>query len=327
LIGCRVRQLGCAAVLVALVAGTAHGSTVDEPRTRTLTYDAEKKTWVEIPPPPPGTSAGDLHAVRVLMNEEHYRKALSALKKWEKTYGESDPDYPEALLVKADVLIRRRDYYKAHKQLQVFLSQFSGMALTDEALRLEVLIADVYLSGIKRKLWGVRWLPSKNLALRILDEISTDHPESSLAELALKTKADYLFNEGDHGLAELEYARLLRDFPQSRYQRYAMLQTAESALAAFRGVEYDDAGLIEAQERFADYLARWPSDQDRERIGLIQDTIRELRAEKELRIGDYYERTDHVSSAAFYYHSVVSNWPDTIAAAQAKDRLQLLGVS
>jgi len=324
--GRAAKRIGPGTVFVALFAAAGPGH-ADPPRTRTLTYDAKQKSWAELPPPPPGTPEGDLHLIRVAINEGRYRSGRSAIKEFVKTYGESDATYPQVLLAQADLLIRDREYDKAHKVLETFLSRFGGMAATEEALRLKFVIADVFLSGVKRKVWGVRWLPSEDLALRILDEISTDYPESPLAELAVKTKADYLFNTGDHGLAELEYARLLKDYAQSRYQRFAMLQTAESALAGFRGIDFDDAGLIEASERYSDYLARWPADADRERIGLIQETIREQRAEKELTIGHYYERTDHLSSAIFYFRSVVENWPDTIAATKARDRLELLGAT
>jgi len=51
-----------------------------------------------------------------------------------------------------------------------------------------------------------------------------------------------------------------------------------------------------------------------------------MRAEKDFLIGQYYDRTDHPGSAIFYYQGVRNGYPETIAAAKAALRLELLGV-
>jgi outer membrane protein assembly factor BamD (BamD/ComL family) len=296
-----------------------------QPRSRLLTYDSERKDWVETPPPAPGTAEGDLHAIRTLIKDVEFRKALAAIKKFVKTYGQSHVLYPDALIAKAEALIGRKDYHKAHLTLQEFLNQFAGMGLTSEALRLEFVIAETYLAGAKRKVMGLPLLSGEDLAFGILDEISVDYPEAELAELAIKTKADYLFRKGEHSLAELEYSRLLREFPQSRYHQFCFRRSAEAALASFQGIDYDDTALIEAEERYRDYQRAYPAAAQHEGVDLILDGIREARAEKEFTVGQYYERTDHLRSAVFHYDLIRQRWPDTLAATKATSRLQLIG--
>jgi outer membrane protein assembly factor BamD (BamD/ComL family) len=118
---------------------------------------------------------------------------------------------------------------------------------------------------------------------------------------------------------------MLREYPRSRYHQFALGRTAESALASFGGVQYDEAALVEAQERYGDYRLRYPAAADREGVGLILDSIREMRAEKEFSIGEYYERTEHPGSAIFYYRQVCEGFPETVAAGRATARLELLG--
>ena len=321
--GCRVTVVlsACALVLA------AQAATAQQPRTRTLTYSPDSKDWVEQPPPPPGTSAGDLHAIRVQIKDGKYRAALKAVKKFVKDFGASDPYYPQILIAQAEALVARRDYYKAHTMLQAFLSEFGGMARTSEALRLEFVIAETFLSGVKRKLWGLRLLSGTDVALEILDEIAADYPESTLAELAMKTKADYLFAQGDHALAELEYGRMLREYPQSRYHRFCLRRTADSALASFAGIHYDATALAEAADRYREYRQQYPGAPDLADVERVLTTIPDLQAEKEYAISEYYERTGHLGSAVYYYRMVRENWPDTIAAAKAARRLELLGAS
>ncbi len=324
MIGFQSHRIG-AGLLVGALLVTLQAVHAQQPRTRTLVYDPDRKAWEELPTPQPGTPAGDLHVIRTRIKERRYRPALSAIRKFVKKHGPSDPTYPEVLIARAEALIGRRQYYKAHVTLQEFMVEFGGTAPASEALRLEFVIAEAYLAGAKRKVWGIRLLSGNDVAYRILDEISADHADDRMAELAIKTKADHLFGKGEHGAAELEYSRLLREDPRSRYHAFALRRSADAALASFGGVHFDDAALVEAADRYDEYRLRYPVKADRGAVGLILDGIRETRAEKDYSIGTYYERTGHLSSAIFYYQLVRRNWADTIAATRATARLELLG--
>jgi len=321
----RRRQSGAwvGAVLAgAVLIGTTQAQT---PRLRTLVYEPERHDWIEEAPPPAGTAEGDLYAIRTAIKNGRHRAALSATARLVKKYGESDAVYPEALLAKAEALIGLKSYDKAHNVLQTFLSEFGGMSVTPEAMRLEFVIAEAWLGGAKRVVWGIFRVSGEDKAYEILDEISGEYPDQRIAELAIKTKADHLFRIGEHALAELEYGRMLREYPQSRYHQFAMGRTAESALASFEGVDYDEAALIEAEERYNDYRNQYRGSADNEGVGLILDSIREMRAEKDFEIGQYYEKTEHFASAVYYYRSATKSYSDTIGAAKAAARLELLG--
>ena len=313
---------------ILVVLGPFASVEAQQPRNRTLKYDADQREWVEVPPPPPGTPEGDLHYIRTLMASGDYREALSSITQFLKSHGSRSPQYPELLIAEAEARIGLREYYKAYTLLEQFLDEFGGVELTSEALRLEFVVAETYLTGTKRKIGGFRWWSGEDVAYQILDDISLNYPEGHLAEFAIKTKADHLFQKGRYGLAELEYARLLRDYPQTRYHRYALRRSAEATLANFAGIEYDAAALIEAEERYRDYHTRYGGMAERDdRVTDILDGIREMRAEKEFAIGAYYERTGHLSSAVFYYASVREEWPGTVAAGKAITKLDLLGAS
>jgi len=322
------RRLRWSALLGAIaLASTAPATRAQPVRVRTLTFDPKEQKWVEEAHPLAGTAEGDLYKIRELNAKERHRKALTAMKAFVKKYGRDNALYAELLLERAEAWIGRKDLVKAHEALEEFLGEFSGVALTSEALRLEFVIAESFLAGAKRKVWGIFRFSGHDLAYKILDEISASHPDSRYAELAIKTKADHLFKEGDHDLAELEYARLLRNYPQSRYHQFALRRSADAALASFGGVEYDEAALVEADERFRDYEARYAAAAKRESVDAILDGIRESRAEKEFQIAAYYEKTEHLGTAIFYYRLVVKDWPGTIAATKAVDRLSLLEVN
>jgi outer membrane protein assembly factor BamD (BamD/ComL family) len=294
-------------------------------RTRRLDYDADRRTWQELPPPPPGTAAGDLHIVQSQVKSEKYRRAITSADAWMKEFGPNDALYPDLLVAKAAALVGRREFDKAHKVLEEFFSRYEGVAATEEALRLRFVVAEAYLSGVKRRFLGIPMLSGLDRAYESLDAISTDYPESPLAEAAVKTKADHLYATGEHALAELEYGRMLREFPASRYHPQTLRRSADAALASFAGVEFDGAALTEAEERYNEYTTRYRAASENEGVGLILESIRERRAEKDYLIGAYYEKTGHPASAIFYYQEVRRNWPDSVAGGKAAVRLELLG--
>lgn len=295
------------------------------PRNRTLRYNVDKKEWVEKAPPTPGTPEAKLHAIRLMLTNKKYRKAYGRTKRLIRKLGENHQLYPDLLIARAEALIGRRRFVKAHRTLQDFLNRFGGTALTAKALRLEFIIAESYLKGEKRRWLGMRILSGKNDAIAILDQISNNYPDSQLTELAIKVTADHMFDTGEHSLAEGEYARLMREFPRGRYMEYAMGRSADSALASYGGVEYDEGQLIEAEERYSDYSRFSPVAAERKGVPAIFDSIRESRAEKDFSIAAYYDRTEHFSSAIYYYRLILQDWAGTIASVKAAQRLQLLG--
>jgi len=317
----------CWALMGLFIAGPAAAGDRPSPQSECLEYDETRGTWVQREAPVPGTPEGDLRLARADHTDGHYAAAYRRVRKWLETYGEADPRYPEAAVLRARIEIARRDYYKAHKHLQEFLNEYGPTQAADEAIHYEFVIADVFLKGTRRKLIGMRMMPAEDVGLSILDDLAANYPESPTAELALKTKADHFFVKGDFALAEFEYARLREQFPLSRYVRYALRRSADAALGSFPGIEFDDAGLIEAEARFRDYLAQYPGVAEQEGVGLVLANIREQRATKELHVGEYYRKTERPRAAAFYYRSTLATWPETVAAREASGRLAEMGLA
>lgn len=318
-----IRMRLCLLVVVLSLTGI-HSTTAQPQRARTLIFDKKQQEWTEQPDPQLGTPAGDLHAIRKQIASGEFKKALKSTDAFDKRFGKFDPMHPNLLIARAEAMIGLRLYDEAHEGLQSFLKQFGGMSITSQALRLEFVIAEAYLAGAKRKVLRMKLFSGVDRALEILDVISSDYADRRIAELAIKTKADYLFATGDHALAEFEYERLLSEYPRSRYHQIALRRSAESALAEFAGINFDEAPLVNAAERYRDYRVAYRGEAQREGVELILEGIKESRAEKERVIGAYYERTGHAGAAVYYYELVAKNWPDTLAATKAASRLQEL---
>ena len=100
---------------------------------------------------------------------------------------------------------------------------------------MEFVIAEVFLSGTKRKWLGMRIRDGEELGIKILDDIAFNYPDTDLAEKALKTKADHYFQRGDFDLAEDEYASLITSFPRSQWLLEAKLRQKTQKVGGLLG--------------------------------------------------------------------------------------------
>jgi outer membrane protein assembly factor BamD (BamD/ComL family) len=99
-----------------------------------------------------------------------------------------------------------------------------------------------------------------------------------------------------------------------------------AAEAAFPGIKFDDRPLLEADERYKQVQAAYPTYAERENVPQRLEGIRQQRAAKDLDIGKWYERTRQKAAAEYYYRLVLKDWGDSLAAAEARQRLRAMGV-
>jgi outer membrane assembly lipoprotein YfiO len=314
-------------LVVATPVGARAADEPERPMVETWQIDPETGEWRELPRPVSGTEDGDLDLARQAIAREEYKDARKQLDRWIKAYGAASARYPEALYLFGTAQLELGDYRAAHDAYQALLNDFPGSAYAERALAGDFRIAEQYLAGKRRKAWkGLLRVRDRDAGIEILDDIATNFADTEMAELALVTKADYYYARGEFTEAEFEYARLAREYPRSRYEPYALLRSAASALASFPGVKFDDAGLVEAEERFIQFQQRYPKMAEARQVPVVLESIRAKRAQKEYETARFYERTHKRKAAAFYYRSTVQNYPGTTWAAQAEAKLAAWGM-
>ena len=283
------------------------------------------KEWRESIPPVPGTEDGDLDIAREKLAMGRTKEARKLLKKWLDAYPDS-MRVPEAQFLRADADFELKNFMKAYKSFERIVGTELGTEWSDRALERELVIAEVFLSGRRQKvLGGLLRLPAHEEALDMLGRIRERKPGSRLSEKALRVQADYHFKKGEFAEAEDAYAMLSQDFPRGRHHGNAMFHSAESALADFHGIRFDDSALVEARERLLEYQRGYPDKADRKGVANYLDTIRSKRSAKELATGKWYLKVGKPGAAVFYFRSVMHNWPETTSAGQARVELEKMG--
>lgn len=287
--------------------------------------DPQTGEWANIPAPPEAVPNTTLDEARRLLAEGEYRDAEKLLEDWlEDSY--DDPRYFEGVFLLGEARFERNRFYQAYEQYEEVAEATAG-DLFFAALRRELDVALAFLSGEPRIVWGFLRLPAYDEGVEILDRIYERVPGTRLGERALKTRADYFFFRGDMDLAQDEYANLVREYPNGRYTPFAMLRAAESASAAFPGIRFDDSALLNAEERYRQVQAAFPIYAERNQVSARLDAIRTQRAQKDLYIARWYARTEQRDAAIFYYELILSDWPETLAAQEARADLRALGVT
>ncbi len=286
--------------------------------------DPESDEWVTRERPAEQGPADDLDAARGLLAESKPRAARKLLKAWLDDVADEERYY-EAVWLLGETYFESRDYWRALEQYEIVAENASG-ELFRLANRRSVDVARAFLSGERRIVWRILYLPARDDGIEILDRVWERMPGTRLGELALKLKADYFFGSGDVDLAQDEYSNLAQQYPSGRYIQLAMLRTAVAAEAAFPGIKFDDLPLVEAEERYRQVSAAFPGYADKEQVPARLEGIRQQRAEKDLEIARWYERTQRPAAAEFYYRVVLRDWPDTLAASEAVAALRAMGV-
>jgi len=285
--------------------------------------DPETDAWLAQPVEEETAPGGVLEDAERSLAEGQYRQAYKQLNRWTKENPEHER-YLEGMYLLGEAQLKRERFYQAYESYEVVAENTAG-ELFYQALRHEMDVARAFLSGEKRIVWKVLRLPAYDEGIEILDRIWERAPGTGLGEAALKLKADYFFAVGDMDLAQDEYVNLAREYPNGRYVQLALLRGAEAAAAAFPGIQFDDRALLDAQVRYRQVQSTFPAYAERERVADRLEGIRQQRAEKDLEVARWYERTKRTGAAEFYYRLILKDWPDTLAAGKARGRLRALG--
>ncbi len=289
------------------------------------TFELTDEGFVPVAVPEAGTAEADMAHARRLIAQERPDEARDFLDGWIKDHADH-PLMVEALLLRGDAKAAAGDYWKALFDYEELLTYYPASQQYVTALEREYEIAIMFTTGVKRKLWGVRWLPADGEGAELLIRIQERAPGSAIGEKASVALADYYYGRGEMILASDAYDLFLVNYPDSELRQWALLRLVQASLARFKGPEFDATGLIDAAERLRQYRDEFPAGADRIGAEALLVRIRESLARRDYATADWYDRTGEKVSAALLYRRLLEEYPDTGAARQALGRLDKLDV-
>lgn len=280
--------------------------------------------WVKPVAPGEGTIEGELSLIRKRIEDGDEGKAVDAVEKFLARYGDS-PACEEAFMLAGQAEMNRERYYQAFEWYEQQLARYPNGEYYERALHREYEAADAFLLGKKRLVAKVLWMPAQADGLEILSRVAEHAPGSAIAEKALLRIADYHLWKKDYADAAQAYDHYYNLFPKADKAPFAMLRAARSMYASYRGVDYDETPLIDAEQRFRQFRQRYPITADQEGASEVLKVIHAARGQRVYAAGQFYERTRRPQAAAHYYKLVLEGYPDTEWAARARGDLARLG--
>jgi outer membrane protein assembly factor BamD len=164
-----------------------------------------------------------------------------------------------------------------------------------------------------------------SIALDKFREVKNKYPYSKFALEAQLRIADIYYMQESYGEAAAAYEAFKDLHPKHEKVSYAMFRAAKSYFKDIPDpIARDMTPATKAMDAYNDFLRRFPADANAaEARGDLAKT-RNLLAQKELYVGDFYYKREFYDSAKPRYEKILALYPDTETATAAKDKLQLI---
>lgn len=216
------------------------------------------------------------------------------------------------------------DYLKAFKAYKKLIDSYPQSERLTEIIEREYRIGNVFLSGKKGKFMGLEILPSLPKAAEVFMHIVEKAPYGEYGDKAQQRLGIVYKQMGQYEKAMEAFQGLIDQYPQSELVPEARFELAETSFLKSANEFRDQRALDEAGTQVEEFLERYPDSESSVTAAKFRQQIDEKNAEKNYRIGLYYEKTDYLQSALIYYKDVAERYPHTKWGEKANERLQAL---
>jgi len=277
--------------------------------------------------------------VATMSVQEHYSLLLEAVQSenWDVVVQQSTiviqnfPDssfYQEAFYFLGLGFFHKEEYDIANQYLSSYLKKQTALQHFREAIELKSQIADKFCGGYKKHIGGIeflpRWMPAKDEAIEIYDEVINALPNDDLAAKALFGKGKVLLEQEEYTSSIEVFQTLIR-----RFSKHALAPEAYVEIAKVYYIEskekYPDADFLDlATLNLKKFRQDFPSDERLEAAENILADMQEVYAESFYEIAQFYERTKKPHASVLYYSKIVKTFPNTKTAELSNKRLNVL---
>ncbi len=220
------------------------------------------------------------------------------------------------------------DQELSNDHLSRYLRKQTAPKHFETAIEYKFQIAESFKEGAKKHLMGwkkmPKWVPARDEALQIYDEVITALPNHDIAAKALFSKAKLLYRIDDYKSSIDAYQTLIRRFPKHHLSPDSYIGIGAVYLTQAR-LEFPDPDFLELAEiNIQKFMRDFPGDK---RVSVNQEMLQEMRELYALHLYDvakFFERTNKPKAAKIYYGKIVNQYPTTKTAERAKKRFASL---
>jgi outer membrane protein assembly factor BamD len=257
-------------------------------------------------------------------DRKDYDRARTEFKKLLKAYKESR-EAAEAQYYLGRCHEEDGDYYKAFLEYRKTIQTYPSSKRFDEVLEREYQLANYFLAGKKRKLFGtVAMIPARDKAVEIFQAIVDDGPFSEYGQLAqYKLGLAHLALQ-DYEPAVAAFEQLITNYPESPLVDDARFQIAQASLKGTFKAGYDQSTTELAIRELETFVREYPESDLASGAAARLEELKERRALHEFQVAQFYERRRRAAAAVVYYETIIDEFPQTAVAPQAAARIHVL---
>lgn len=234
---------------------------------------------------------------------------------------------PEALRRRAECLEKSDELYEAFQAYQEILDKYPGQGSLNEILSRQFRIGEAYLAGRKRDLIFFPIRSGLPRAEEIFAAIVKTAPFSALAPAAQLNLGLAVQRDGRYREAEVEYDRLLENYPGSPEAVGALYGKISCSYELSRGVDYEQDDTRRCLKLMEIFLQRYPDSDPAPEVREMLSEMRDRLAEREYKTGRYYESKGNPLGATIYYRTLISKYPLSARAQDARERIEKLAAA
>ncbi len=165
---------------------------------------------------------------------------------------------------------------------------------------------------------------TRGRALKAYDHVRINDPRGPLADDSIMAAANVHFLHRQWLDADYFYGLLRSEYPDSDFLLPAHLFSIQAKMRAYQGPGYEGGMLNDAELLSDQVLVQFPDQLTKEEEERVIRTRAEIAAQQALRHwkrAEFYAKGEHYTSARIYYALIARDYPKTMLAQQARDRL------
>ncbi|MCB1117344.1 MAG: outer membrane protein assembly factor BamD [Chlamydiia bacterium] len=244
---------------------------------------------------------------------------------------ENSPFAPEALFMMGVAYFEMGENELANECFSDYLKKQTTPEEFEQAIRYKFEIARRFEDGAKMHMMGwkhmPKWMPAKELAIEIYDEVVATLPRHELASEGLYRKAHLLYELKDYKLAIDAYQALIRRFPKHARAPDSYLGIGKVYIKQCEEEFKDPQYLDQAEINLRKFRADFPAEDRLVNAEQMLLEMKEKYAADLFETGQFFERTKKAQAATLYYYNIVNRYPGTEAAKKSEMRLSKLNYS
>lgn len=304
--------LGClAAVLLAV------------PAQAQWTWTPQTGRWINLDRLPKETAELQYEFARSLYLEGQYAKALRETDKFDSFYGDSEYADDNQFL-RGEIRMAQGKNRDAARAFQEVVANYPDSDLFDDVIAKQYEIGDRFFAQGEARA-DDRWRLFKNRPYRRAAEVYgmvvQNQPFTNAAAEAQYKIGLCNFAQDKYIEAAYDYRRVVEEYGGSDWVDEASYGLAQCYYKESHPPQYDQAPSELTIEAVNAFVRRFPADPRVTELEAQKAEMLERIATQRLMTAQYYEKRRKFDAARIYYNVVVNQFPDTDAAAQARDWL------